>query len=217
MMKLGRLPAILFLTALAPHSSLRAQDDTSMFQSGHMGGNCGSCHVTGSEFRYQLDPASSLVVYSVDAYGLETVGTFAEIGGGFVYDESDVASGSVIANIRATSVDTQNDALDSLILSERLLSATEFPLLSFQSTSVARTGEDVLRVDGMLTIRGVANPVSLDVRMSRTTVHPMTGRQTAGFVASGHVNRSDYGLTVGLPAIADQVDFTIYAQGYLAQ
>jgi polyisoprenoid-binding protein YceI len=209
----GLLRALAIVLCVA--GSADAQQTGSMFQNGHMGGNCAQCHVTSSTRRYEFDPTHSTLVYTIDAYGFRAVGTFAGIGGGFVFDPADEESASVVASVDLRSLRVQNKALNSLILSDRFLDAEQYPLASFRSTGVAVTGENTMRVDGVLSIRGVEHPEQLEVEVTGTGRHPVTGRQIAGFVARGRFARSDFGLSLGLPAIADEITFTVYAEGNL--
>ena len=182
---------------------------------GHRG-VCSNCHVGAGNNRYELTAGSSTLVFAVDNFGFsKVIGTFSEVGGGFVFDSDDVEATSVLASVDVTSLDTSNSALDALVLSERFLDAARFPSITFQSESVSRVGEQRFRVEGALSMLGLTRPVSLDVVLNRLDPHPVTGRQTAGLEISGQLVRSDFGLTLGLPSIGDVVEFTVYAQGSL--
>jgi polyisoprenoid-binding protein YceI len=189
-----------------------AQDLTN----GHRG-VCSDCHVAaGGNNRYELSQADSTLVFSVDNFGFsKVIGTFSNIGGGFVFDSESVETTSVLASVEVASLDTSDAALDALLLSERFLDAANHPAITFQSESVAQIDEHHFRVDGALSIRGISQIVSLDVALNRHEAHPVTGRQTAGLEISGQFDRSEFGLTLGLPSIGDVVEFTVYAQGSL--
>jgi polyisoprenoid-binding protein YceI len=182
---------------------------------GHRG-VCSNCHVGAGNNRYELDAASSTLVFTVDNFGFsKVIGTFSEVGGGFVFDSDDVEATSVLASIDVTSLDTSDAALDALLLSERFLDAARHPVITFQSEAVSQVDEHQFRIDGALSIRGVSRPVSLSVALNRLDAHPVTGRQTAGLEITGELSRSEFGLTLGLPNIGDVVGFTVYAQGSL--
>lgn len=208
--RLTSLSTTIALAALLP-DALMAQ----AMPDGHRG-VCSECHVGAGNNRYELTAASSTLVFTVDSFGFsKVVGTFSEIGGGFVFDSDSVETTSVLASIDVASLDTSDAALDALILSERFLDAASHPAITFQSESVSQVDEHRFRVEGALSIRGVSRPVSLDVVLNRLDPHPVTGRQTAGLEVSGQLSRSEFGLTLGLPNIADAVEFTVYAQGSL--
>jgi len=188
-----------------------------MLMDGHRG-VCSDCHVGAATDRYVLDTENSMVVYALDVFGFsKTIGTFREIGGGFVFDPEDAENASVIASIDAASVDMSDPALNRLVRSERFLDAQAHPLITFQSTAVERIDATHLRIDGQVSLRGIAKPVSLAVEINKLGPHPLTGRRTAGIIATGRLQRSEFGLTLGLPSIGDEIEFTLYAQGTLLE
>jgi polyisoprenoid-binding protein YceI/predicted TIM-barrel fold metal-dependent hydrolase len=184
-----------------------------MFQDGHMGGSCAQCHTTSTVPRYEFDAALSKVEFTIHAYGFELAGVFKTVSGGFLFDAAEPESGSVIATVETASVDAGSDALNSLIRSDRFLSAAEHPVMSFRSESLEAAGLNKLRITGTLSVLGIERSLRLDVIQIGTGMNPLTGRQTAGFVARGTLKRSDFGLNLGLPAIGDEVELTIYAAG----
>ena len=50
-------------------------------------------------------------------------------------------------------------------------------------------------MDGTLTIKGVARPVSLDVELLGVATVPSSGQQRLVISARGRINREDWGLT----------------------
>jgi polyisoprenoid-binding protein YceI len=188
-----------------------------MVPDGHRG-VCSDCHVGAADDRYELNIDASVLTYSVDVYGFsKTIGTFDELGGGFVFDPEDVESASVFASVEVSSLEMNDSALNSLVLSERFLNAQAHPLITFQSTSVESIGESRMRVDGNVSIAGIEKPMSFDVELNKLGPHPLTGKQTAGLVARGLIKRSEFGITLGLPEIGDEIEFTLYAQGSLLE
>ena len=165
--------------------------------------------------RYEFDRARSKIVYSVEAYGIEVAGLLRSVAGGFVFDPEAPEQSSVIATIDAASVDMGDSALDSLVRSGRFLDTGRYPLITFQSTSVAAADGGELRVSGVLSLAGTEQPMTLTVRGVGVGTDLVTGQRTAGFVARGEFSRSIFGLSLGLPAIGDKVQFTIYAAGNL--
>lgn len=215
-----RLGGMFALTLLAwPLAEVSAQQTQgqSLFQNGHMGGNCAQCHETSTLPRYEFDRAQSKVVYTIEAYGFEAAGVFRAIGGGFVFDPGHPEQSSVIATIETASVDSGDGALDSLIKSSRLLDAGQYPVMSYRSSAVEVLENGEFSVSGVLSLAGHEQPLTLTVHPVGVAMDLVTGRRTAGFVARGEITRSDFGLRLGLPAIADRVQFTIYAAGDLLE
>ena len=186
-----------------------------MSTDGHRG-VCSDCHVGAANNRYELVTADSIVVFALDAFGFsKTIGTFNGVSGGFVFDVAAAENATVIASIDLTSLEMNDAALNSLVLSQRFLDAARYPMLTFNSTAVETIDGNHFRVDGTVSLRGSERPMTLAVELNKLEPHPLTGRQTAGLVVTGKLLRSDFGITLGLPGIGDEIEFTVYAQGGL--
>ena len=86
---------------------------------------------------------------------------------------------------------------------EDFLDVEKFPEIRFASDSVELTGENTAKVNGILSMHGVDKPVTLDVQHNKSAVHPFSGQYIAGFSAEAEIKRSDFGMTYGLPLLAD--------------
>ena len=203
--------AIAIAIAVAVPRVARAQ----MTTDGHRG-VCSDCHLRAARVNYELNTAESILVFALDAFGFsKTVGTFDEIVGSFVFDPGDAENASVIVSVDLRSLEMSDSALNSLVLSERFLDADNNALMTFQSEAVEPVDATHLRVDGTVSLRGIERPMSLAVVLNKLAAHPLTGKQTAGLVVTGLIKRSDFGITLGLPSVGDQIEFTVYAQGSL--
>jgi polyisoprenoid-binding protein YceI len=186
-----------------------------MGNDGHRG-VCSDCHVGAANDRYELNTADSIVVFALDAFGFsKTIGTFHEVAGGFRFDPAAAGEASVLASVNLGSLEMSDAALNELVLSERFLDARRYPSMTFQSSGVEAIDGNHFRVDGTVSLRGVERPLALAVELNKLGPHPLTGRQTAGLVVTGRLKRSDFGMTLGLPNVGDEIEFTVYAQGTL--
>lgn len=81
------------------------------------------------------------------------------------------------------------------------LDAAQFPAIRFQSTRIERTGSNTARIAGDLTLHGVTRPVTLDARFNGgyEGMH-LDPSARVGLSARGVFNRSDFGMTMGIPA-----------------
>lgn len=66
-------------------------------------------------------------------------------------------------------------------------------MVTFTSTNVERADDDVYRVTGGLTLRGVTRPVTIDFELTGAAVDPF-GNRRIGLEGSTSVNRKDWGL-----------------------
>jgi polyisoprenoid-binding protein YceI len=163
---------------------------------------------------YVLDPAHTQVAFSVDRFGYNHVlGRFEDIAGEIVLDEANPANSSVHATVQIASVDSGNDTRDGHLRGERWLNATQFPTMEFRSTSVRLTGQRTAEVAGNLTLLGQTHPLTLNVTLNNIGPAPNNQRRTAGFSATGTLNRSVWGSGTAQNLIGDAVSIQIEALG----
>src|SRR5688572_29985147 len=113
---------------------------------------------------WNLDPVHSVAEFKVKHMMISNVkGQFTAISGALTFDESDIAGSRVEASIEASSINTRDAQRDTHLKSADFFDVEKFPTLSFQSTSVKRTGDDELSVTGILTIHGVSREVVFQV------------------------------------------------------
>lgn len=153
---------------------------------------------------WKLDPAHSGVHFKVRHLGLTNVrGTFKSFDA--TLDVGDTLdSVAVAAVIELASVDTNNPDRDAHLLSTDFFAAEKNPQITFRSTGVAGT-EDDLELSGELTINGITRAVSFPVEFSGVEVHPADGKDHAGFSASTVVNRNDFGVDFNMPLGMDKL------------
>ena len=209
-----RLSILALLTAaLGAAGPTQAADRSAMFKNGHVG-NCASCHGRGGKNRFEFNKAQSRVAFRVDNFGYAAAtGSFERLEGGFVFDPASVGKSSVVATIHTESIGTQDALLDSILRSERFFDVARFPYMTFSSTGIEVTGQETGRITGDLTLRGVTRRVTLDVRFNKAGPHPVTKQYLAGFSVTGSLRRRDFGMTLGLPGIGDEVTITIEVVG----
>lgn len=161
---------------------------------------------------YVLDPAHTQVAFSIDRFGFNRVlGRFDEVSGELVLDEANPANSSVRATIQVASVDSGDDTRDAHLREPRWLNAAQFPTMEFRSTSVRMTGDNSAEVTGDLTLLGQTHPVTLNVTLNNIGPAPNNQRRTAGFSATGSLNRSAWGSTLAPQVIGDAVSIQIEA------
>jgi polyisoprenoid-binding protein YceI len=82
----------------------------------------------------------------------------------------------------------------------------------FVSTGVVANGQKA-RITGNLTLNGVTKPVTLDATFYGAGKMPaeMGGQENVGFRATARIKRSDFGVTMGIPLVSDEVGLEIAA------
>ena len=131
---------------------------------------------------------------------------------------------SVAAQIEVSSLETHYPGEDvdfnAELTGPQWLDAASHPQIRFQSNAVETTGDDTARVAGTLSFMGVDRPVTLDVRFNGgyAGMVPYDPQARIGFSATAQFDRSEFGLTYGLPpegtnfGVGDTVSVIIEAE-----
>lgn len=146
-----------------------------------------------------LDTAHTSIKFSVRHMMISTTtGQFSRASGTVDFDEAAPEKTRVQIKIEADSLDTKDEKRDAHLKSPDFFDVANYPYIEFKSTRVERTGENTAKLHGDLTIRGVTKPVVLDVEFLGKARSPW-GTWSAGFEATGKINREDWGLTWNMP------------------
>ena len=157
--------------------------------------NTATTRSTSTPTAWKIDPSHSEVGFSVKHLMIANVrGRFGALDGEINLDETNIERSSVNVAIEASSIDTREQRRDDHLRSADFFDVLRFPQLVFRSDGVQRTGDDRLRVSGLLTIRDVTKAVVLDVREEGRGTDPWGG-QRAAFTATTSIDRRDFGLT----------------------
>jgi polyisoprenoid-binding protein YceI len=108
-------------------------------------------------------------------------------------DGEDFSSAGINLSADIASITTNNEQRDAHLLASDFFEADKFPSLTFRSTKIEKKDSDTFKLIGELTLKGVTKPVSLNVEYSGLTKDPWGGER-AGFVVTGKINRSEFGL-----------------------
>ncbi len=162
---------------------------------------------------YKLDPTHTYPNFTINHLGFSTMhGRFNSSKGVFTMDRK-ANKGSVELTIEAASIDTGLKKRDDHLRSPDFLNVAEFPEITYKSTSVTFDGDTKATIKGDLTIMGTSKPVTLNVDNIKCGANPFDKKPTCGFNATATIKRSDFGLKYGLPAIGDDMNLSIEAEG----
>lgn len=154
---------------------------------------------------YEIDPTHTYPNFEISHLGYSTMhGRFNSTKGSLELD-LDKGKGSVDITIDAASIDTAFKKRDDHLRSPDFFNVSEFPEITFKSTKVKFNGKQSASVTGNLSMLGVSKTVTLDVKSITCKPHPFNKKEVCGFDAETKINRSDFGMKYGLPAIGDSV------------
>jgi polyisoprenoid-binding protein YceI len=161
---------------------------------------------------YEVNAGHTQLLFSIMHLGLtDYFGRFDKLSGTMTYNDSQPERSSVDISVDTTSLDVPVPRLTDEL--KNVFGVQQYPTAAFKSTSITRTGPDTGRMSGLLTMRGVTKPVTLDVTFNGGELSPMGGGYALGFRATGTIKRSDFGLTqmIWSQFVSDDVHLIIEA------
>jgi len=163
-----------------------------------------------AEVAYKLDPAHTETTFVVDRFGFTSVlGIFAKSEGTIWIDEAAPEKSRVEATVQVDSLLSGDTTRDGHVTGERWLNAAKNPTMTFKSTKVEKTGADTAKVTGDMTIMGVTQPATLDVKLNKIGAAPNNQKRQAGFTITGTISRKAFGSAGAAGLIGDTVAIRI--------
>lgn len=163
---------------------------------------------------WKIDKPHTHVTFSVDNLGFSfTQGRFEKFDATIDFDPENVETARVEFVIDAASVDTLSKARDNHLRSREFFDVKNHPQIRFVSRKVRLVDADTAEVTGDLTIKGVTQEEVFTAKLVRIGENPFVrGSQLAGFVVTGEITRTDYGVSYGAPAIGVKVPIRLDLQ-----
>jgi polyisoprenoid-binding protein YceI len=160
---------------------------------------------------YKVDGGHTQIVFAYDHMGFtNNVGVFAEPTGTLTLDKAKPSASTVSIDVPIANLKTGVAKLDEHLLKADFFDVAKFPTAKFVSTSVKAEGTGAT-ITGNLTIKGITKPVTLDAEFYGAGANPMNKQENVGFVATGSIKRSDFGLGYAVPVVGDAVELKIIA------
>lgn len=165
---------------------------------------------------YVVEKNHTQIRWSVSHFGFnDYFGLFGEPTGTLELDPKKPNAAKVSIDIPINQVATSSKGLtDHLQRPGKDGKAADFfdvaahPSAKFVSTSVVANGTTA-KINGNLTLNGVTKPVTLEAKFSGAGVNPYSKKATVGFHATTMIKRSNWGMTMGVPVIGDEVKLDI--------
>lgn len=140
------------------------------------------------------DPAHSEITFKVKHMMIANVnGEFRNFDVHVVTDGDDFSKAVIRATVDTSSIFTNSTDRDNHLRSGDFFDTDNHREMVFESSSFHSAGDETYRLDGMLTIRGISKPVTLDVEFGGINKDPW-GNMKAGFSVTGRINRKEWGL-----------------------
>src|SRR5688572_1447812 len=143
---------------------------------------------------YALDASHSEVGFAARHLMVSKVrGRFSDVAGTIEIGENPLES-SVSVTIQTASIDTRDEQRDGHLRSDDFFGVESHPTITYVSRSVRKAGKGRYVVEGDLTVKGVSQPLPLDLTFEGGATDPWGGVRI-GFAARAEIDREAFGLT----------------------
>ena len=148
---------------------------------------------------WKIDTAHTHIGFVIKHMMVSKVrGNFAKFSGEIVTAENPLAS-TATATMIASTINTGSDMRDGHIASADFFDSENYPEITFASTGL-RIEDGDWRLDGTLTIRGITQPVTLDLEAPPAFGPALEGGAfKTGISASTEINRHNFGVSYNGP------------------
>jgi len=149
---------------------------------------------------YNVDPVHSSVIFKIKHMNVSNVyGRFNKVSGTIKFDDANLKDSSVSIEVKADSLDTNNEKRDQHAKGPDLLDAAQFATMTFKSTGVEKGDGDKYVVSGDFTLHGVTKPI----KITMTKIGAADGK--VGFDGEFTIKRGDYGIKFMPQALGDDI------------
>lgn len=146
---------------------------------------------------YQLDTARSNVGFTYVFEGAERAGRMPVLSADMMIDLDNVPASTVTVTLDARRAKAGFVFATDAIRGPEILDTANHPTIRFQSTSISGDLRDA-RITGMLTVRRVTRPVTLDANLYRQRGTDPDDRDNLLVLLTGQIDRNDFGAS-GFP------------------
>ena len=158
---------------------------------------------------YIIDGNHTMPRFSYSHFGYSIqLSKFDKASGKIVLDK-DTKQGSADVTIQTTSVNTGYALFNEHIQAEDFFNTAKYPTATFTSNKLNFKGDKLSSIDGTLTIKGIAKPVTFVVTTFLCMPHPMAKKDACGANATAVVKRSDFNMGKHVPYVSDEVTIDI--------
>jgi len=144
--------------------------------------------------KWVLDPTHSELGFKIKHLMISNVsGSFKNFNAEVISEGIDFSTAQINLSAEMASISTNNEQRDDHLRNSDFFEVEKYPKLTFKSTRVEKVDSDTYTLHGELTMKGITKPVRLSVEYNGVAKDPW-GNEKAGFVVTGKINRSDWGV-----------------------
>jgi len=162
-----------------------------------------------------IEGSRGIIEFAIgDSRIFRTTGSIKNWHGHVHVDDADVPHSSVEVVVQTGSIEMLDRQQVEMLKDSDFFDVTRFPQMTFRSDKVVRTGDATLTVEGLITLRGITKPMTLDVTVSERRPDAPPGTRYARFRGSGKIKRSEFGMTKYVDMVGDTVEISIRADAW---
>lgn len=163
------------------------------------------CSPAAAGERFTIDPEHTFSSFEYRHWGLSLQRGRFDRNTGFIELDLPAKTGSIYIEIDAGSVSTGSETFNSIMRSDSFFDTLQFPKISFTSTRLIFSEENLIQIDGNLTIKDIIRPVSIEVTQFSCRFMIMYLRRACGANGQTKILRSDFNVGRYVPFVSDEV------------
>jgi polyisoprenoid-binding protein YceI len=176
---------------------------------------CATGQASAAEERYRIDAQHTFAIFEYEHWGLSLQRGRFDNNSGLIRLDPASRAGAVDIEISAGSVSTGNALFDTVLRSAEFFDANRYPKITFRSNRLQFDKQRLVRIDGLLTIKGISRDVSLEMSRFDCRFMLLYGRRACGANGTAHLSRSDFDLGRYVPFVSDAVTLYISVEAIL--
>ena len=162
----------------------------------------GSAQAQAQAATYTIDPTHTFVNFEINHFGTSVNrGRWDKKEGTVQFDRA-AKTGRVDITIDMNSISSGVAPFDAHLKSKDLFNAAEFPTARFVGEKFVFAGDKVTAVEGLLTMLGKTQPLTLKANQFNCYMNPMFKREVCGGDFEATLQRSQWGINFGMPMVA---------------
>lgn len=155
------------------------------------------------------DPNHSRLGFTISHMGInEITGTFDEFTATIIGDENNLSEARIKLKATVGSVNTRVEARDKHLRSADFFDVENYPIMTFESSSVREISENNYEVKGKLSLHGLSKEVVVQMKYRGMLEDPKDpNNKTIGIQITGSISRADFriGEKFQAPMLGDTV------------
>ena len=149
---------------------------------------------------WAVDKFSSSLKFASSLGGESFSGQFRRWDATIRFDPADLAHSSVIVSVDVASANTANADRDQALPTEAFFNTSKFPRATFTASTFQAVGGNRYAAQGILTMRGIAKPLTLPFSLTISGAAAKMSAQVAVNRLAFGVGQNEWKATTTLPA-----------------